>query len=166
MSKNSLLVSSWSWRPSRVFGLTFVSLEGGERESCSDALEASRRELQVASLFTGSQPPCTCSHYSHPGGLGSLFPARAVGRREGRPGAPGTGRDVGEAPLRSAHLPASEAGPESERVSASLPSGRTDTSSARCPCPSPPPAMGARNLVPNDSVQIGDDGCCCCCFCL
>lgn len=37
----------------------------------------------------------------------------------------------------------------------------------------PPPSLpapycssgGPWNLVPNDYVQIGDDGCCCCCFC-
>ena len=79
--------------------------------------------------------------------------------REGQAWPPGTEALASCPPLRPAHL--------ETVLLASRPSGMH-----RYLIRPPPPSLpaphrcsgGPRNLVPNDYVQIGDDGCCCCCF--
>lgn len=122
---------------------------------------------QIAAPTSHLPPFCTCSHFHyHPvlGGAGFTLPGvimleRAEG--EGQAWPPGTVREVlaSRPPLSSAHL--------ETVLLASCPSGLHRYLIRPRPCPSPPPLQqcGPRNLVPNDYVQIGDDGCCCCCFC-
>lgn len=67
---------------------------------------------------------------------------------------------LSSAPFTSLHP---EAGPELKLVSASRPSGLHRYLIRPLPVPLSSPAVGALNLVPNDYVQTGDDGCCCSC---
>ena len=107
--------------------------------------------------------PCSRSHY-HPvwGGAGFTLPGVMTlerAEREGQAWPPGTEALASCPPLRPAHL--------ETVLLASRPSGMH-----RYLIRPPPPSLpaphrcsgGPRNLVPNDYVQIGDDGCCCCCF--
>ncbi|CAI9162797.1 unnamed protein product [Rangifer tarandus platyrhynchus] len=79
-------------------------------------------------------------------------------RRAGWP--PGTEALASRPPLRPAHLEIV--------LLASCPSGLHRYLIRPLPVSLPAPYCGSGgpwNLVPNDYVQIGDNGCCCCCFC-
>lgn len=121
---------------------------------------------ECSSHLTSLLPFCTCScrHY-HPvwGEAGFTLPdVKTLERaeREGQAWPPGTEALASRPPLRPAHL--------ETVLLASCPLG-LHRYLIRPPPPSLPAPRccsgGPQNLVPNDYVQIGDDGCCCCCFC-
>lgn len=161
--RNSLSVSG----PENLPGDCFLSPRVGR---LTDTSEVSRRRrcppTECSSHLTSLLPFCTCScrHY-HPvwGEAGFTLPdVKTLERaeREGQAWPPGTEALASRPPLRPAHL--------ETVLLASCPSGLHRYLIRPLPPSLPAPhccSGGPQNLVPNDYVQIGDDGCCCCCFC-
>ena len=162
-----LRFSFWSWRPPwRLFLVSQGEETYGYVRGFQEAtLSPTSPQPKCSSHLTSLLPFCTCSccHY-HPIWGELVFSSwyddigKSRERRAGWP--PGTEALASRPPLRPAHLEIV--------LLASCPSGLHRYLIRPLPLSLPAPycsSGGPWNLVPNDYVQIGDNGCCCCCFC-